>query len=81
MVSRFTIPLPDCGPVAIVLVSLLLLLSLRDIKDGVARYIPGFPNHKRKDDPVGFWIVCILRLIAALIVLATVIYRTMFVKE
>ena len=73
--------LPQRGPVPIVLMFLVFVLTLRDIEDGVARHIPGFPDYKRKDSPVNFWFVCIVRLVFAVAGLAYSIYNTIYGKE
>jgi len=55
-------------------------LTVRDLKDGVARYVVPFPDYKRDEYPVNFWFICILRLIIFAAGLGAAIYCLFFAK-
>ena len=78
MRSRLTIPLsPGVGALVCVLG---LILTIRDMRDGVARYVVGFPDYKRDEYPVNFWFISILRLIIFSAGLGVSIYCLFFAK-
>ena len=73
---RSTLSISIRDPVLLTIIGVVILcLTIRDIIDGKARFVPGFGDYKREEYPANFWVVCIARLLVALGILGFVIYH------
>ena len=74
---RSTLSISIRDPVLMTIIGVAILcLTIRDIIDGKARFVPpNYGDYKREEYPANFWVACILRLLVSLAILGFVIYH------